>query len=202
MIRKFLLFSLFAFAFLFAQTEQNIYSFSAKSINGKKISLAKYKGKVILVVNTASKCGLTPQYEGLEKIYKKYKTQNFEILGFPCNQFAGQEPGTSEDIIKFCTGEYGVSFQIFDKVDVRDKNAHPLFRYLVKNTEYKGFDLKTDMGKRFQGFLSEKFPHILKGKGIKWNFTKFLVDKNGKVLKRYEPTVKPIEITKDIEKLL
>ncbi|MFA8342346.1 MAG: glutathione peroxidase [Rhodothermaceae bacterium] len=187
---------------LFAQSGKNLHDFSAKSISGEDVSLSKYKGNVVLVVNTASKCGLTPQYEGLETLYKKFKDKNFEILGFPCNQFAGQEPGTSEEIIKFCTGEYGVTFQMFDKVDVRDKNAHPIFKYLVNNTEYKGFDLNTDMGKRFQGFLSKKFPEILKGKGIKWNFTKFLVDKNGNVLKRYEPTVKPEEITSDIEKLL
>lgn len=202
MTRKLLILAIFCLSLLFAQNEQNIYDFSAKTISGKKVSMKKYENKVLLIVNTASKCGLTPQYEGLETLYKEFNKQDFEVLGFPCNQFAGQEPGTSEEIAKFCTSEYGVTFQMFDKVDVRDENAHPIFNYLVNNTDYEGFDLNTEMGKKFQGFLSQKFPEIMKGKGIKWNFTKFLVDKNGKVLKRYEPTVKPEQIKIDIQKLL
>lgn len=187
---------------LLGQENKTFYDYSAKTIDGKDVKMDNYKGKLVLVVNTASKCGLTPQYEGLEKLYKTYKQSGLEILGFPCNQFAGQEPGTNEEILKFCTGEYGVTFQMFDKVNVRDEGIHPIFNYLVENTKYDGFDLNTAMGKKFQGFLTEKFPEIMKGKGIKWNFTKFLVDKDGNVIKRFEPTVKPEEIEVVIKKLL
>lgn len=154
------------------------YNFTAKSLQGKETEMKVFQGKTILVVNTASKCGLTPQYEGLEKLYQKYREKEFVILGFPCNQFANQEPGDEKSISEGCLVNYGVTFPMFAKVDVNGENAHEIFKYLTK--ELKGF---------------------LGGK-IKWNFTKFLIDNNGKPVKRFSPTTKPEEIDKFLEKIL
>lgn len=156
----------------------NIYDFKVKKGNGKEILLEEYRGKVILIVNTASKCGLTPQFKGLEKIYEDYKNMGFIILGFPCDQFAKQEFDDNKKIVDFCQINYGVSFDMFDKVDVKGQNQSPLYAYLTKEK---------------RGLFSKK---------IKWNFTKFLVDKNGKVIKRFSPTTKPNNIRAHIEKLL
>lgn len=158
---------------------QTIHEFTAANIAGKEISLADYKGKVVLVVNTASKCGFTPQFAGLEALYEKYKDRGLVILGFPCNQFGAQEPGTSDQIQEFCQLNYGVKFPMFGKIDVNGSGAHPLFKFLT----------------------SEK-PGILGIEAIKWNFTKFLVDKNGNPVKRYAPNTEPKDIASDIEKLL
>jgi glutathione peroxidase len=159
-------------------SETNFYSFSANRINGQASSMEEYKGKVVLVVNTASKCGLTPQYEGLEKLYQDYKDQGLVILGFPCNQFAGQEPGNADQIQAFCQVNYGVSFPMFEKIDVNGSNAHPLFKYLKKEQA---------------GFLFDD---------IKWNFTKFLIDRNGNPVERFAPTVLPKDIEPSLKKLL
>lgn len=156
----------------------NIYEFNADTIEGNNISLEKYKGKVLLIVNTASKCGFTPQYKELEALYQKLGNDKFEVLGFPCNQFANQEPGSNDEIKNFCEINYGVTFQIFDKVDVRGENAHPLFKFLT--SEKKG----------------------LFGGSVKWNFTKFLIDKNGNVVERFAPTTSPLKIEKQILNLL
>lgn len=156
-----------------------IHEFNAATISGKEISLADYKDKVVLVVNTASKCGFTPQFAGLEAIYEKYKDKGFVILGFPCNQFGAQEPGTADQIQEFCQLNYGVKFPMFGKIDVNGSNAHPLFKFLT----------------------SEK-PGILGTEMIKWNFTKFLVDKEGNPVKRYGSNTEPKDIAPDIEKLL
>ncbi len=157
----------------------SVYEFSAQDIQGNNKNLADFKGKVMLIVNTASKCGFTPQYEGLENIYKDLKEQGLEILGFPCNQFGQQEKGSDTEIAGFCMKNYGVSFPMFSKVDVNGDNAHPLYDYLKKQS-----------------------PGILGSKGIKWNFTKFLVGKDGQVIKRFAPTAKPKDIAKDIKALL
>jgi glutathione peroxidase len=157
----------------------SIYEFSADRLNGEAESLDKYKGKVILVVNTASKCGLTPQYEGLEELYKAYHEQGLEILGFPCNQFGHQEPGDGEQIASFCMKNYGVSFPMFSKVDVNGGDAHPIYKFLKK--EAKG---------------------LLGSEAIKWNFTKFLINRDGEVVDRFAPTYTPDKLTKEIEKLL
>ena len=154
------------------------YDFKARKMNGQEVSMEEYKGKILVVVNTASKCGLTPQFKELEELYQEYKTKGVEILGFPCNQFAKQDSGSNEEIHEFCQLNYGVSFDMFEKIDVNGKNAHPLYKYL-KN-EAKG----------------------VFGNGIKWNFTKFLIDADGNVIKRYAPTVSPSKIKYDIEKLL
>jgi len=160
-------------------SDATIYDFSARDIKGNEVSLADYQGKVLLIVNTASKCGFTPQFEGLQKLHKELGDKGFEVLGFPCNQFLNQDPGDENAISQFCSLNYGVSFPMFAKIEVNGEGTHPLFRFLKR--EAKGV-----MG-------SEK---------IKWNFTKFLVDRNGRVVRRYPPTAKPEDIRADIEKLL
>jgi glutathione peroxidase len=157
----------------------SVYDFTVKTIRGEEKSMADYKGKVLLIVNTASKCGFTPQYKELQELYDEYKDKGFEVLGFPCNQFGQQEPGTESEIESFCQLNYGVTFPLFAKIDVNGANAHPLFVY-----------------------LTEKAPGILGTKSIKWNFTKFLVDKNGNVVSRFAPKTKPSELKQEIEKLL
>lgn len=156
----------------------NFYDFEASTLNGKKVSMAEFKGKTVVVVNTASKCGFTPQYEGLEKLYAKYKADGLVILGFPCNQFGAQEPGGADEISEFCQVNYGVSFPMFEKVDVNGPNAHPLFTYL-----------KSKKGSIF-------------GSRIKWNFTKFIIDKNGQPVKRYSPLTKPEQMEADLKKVI
>jgi glutathione peroxidase len=158
--------------------KDQFYQFEAKSLQGKTVQMESYKGKTILVVNTASKCGLTPQFEGLEKLYQKYKKKDFVILGFPCNQFANQEPGDEKSISEGCLINYGVTFPMFSKIDVNGDTAHPLYKYLKK-----------------------ELPGTFGGK-IKWNFTKFLIDTEGNPIKRFAPTTKPEKIDSYLEKLL
>lgn len=180
----------------------SIYDFVVKNIDGEEVKLDQYKGKVLIIANTASKCGFTPQYEGLQKLYDKYNSKGLEILGFPSNQFLEQEPGSSSEIKSFCQLNYGVSFPMFEKVDVRGEGATPLFKYLTNEAPYEGLEQNTEKGKFLHSFLSEKFPDYLEGNSIKWNFTKFLIDKNGKVVKRFESPVEPESMEKDIEALL
>jgi glutathione peroxidase len=158
--------------------EPNFYVYSARSIQGEEISMDSYNGKVVLVVNTASKCGFTPQYEGLENLYRMFKDRGLVILGFPCNQFGNQEPGTEKEILEGCLINYDISFPMFSKIEVNGENVHPIYKYLKD---------------RLPGFF---------GKKIRWNFTKFLIDSGGIPVKRFSPTTKPIELVKDIEKLL
>jgi glutathione peroxidase len=179
-----------------------IYDFTVNDINGKEIKLEQYKDKVIMIVNTASKCRFTPQYSDLQKLYERYHNQGFEILGFPCNQFGEQEPGSNDEVQSFCQINYGVSFPLFEKVEVRGPQAHPLFTYLTKQAPFTGFDLNQISAKLLHAFLQEKFPEFLLDDSIKWNFTKFLIDKDGNVVKRFEPTVEPIDMEKSIEALL
>jgi glutathione peroxidase-family protein len=157
---------------------QEFYNLEAHDINGKIVSFSKFEGQVVLIVNTASKCGFTPQFEGLEKLYQKYKDLGLEILGFPCNQFGGQDPAPENKILEFCQINYGVTFPMFAKVNVNGADAHPIFKFL-----------KNQQG----GFLSD---------AIKWNFTKFLISPEGKVLDRYAPTTKPEDIETAIAVLL
>ncbi len=180
----------------------SIYDFTVKTNRGVEKSLADYKGKVLLIVNTASKCGFTPQFEELQALYKNYKEKGLEILGFPCNQFAGQEPGTNEEVQQFCKFNYGVTFQIFEKGDVRGETAQPLFKYLTEQKKFEGFDMSHPVAKPLLDALQKNFPEYLEGDGIKWNFTKFLVDRDGNVVARFEPTTTPASIAADIEKLL
>ncbi|HDX9653187.1 glutathione peroxidase [Bacillus wiedmannii] len=156
-----------------------VYDFSAKTITGEEKSLQDYEGKALLIVNVASKCGFTPQYKGLQEVYDKYKDQGLEVLGFPCNQFGGQEPGTEADITSFCELNYGVNFPMFAKVDVKGDKAHPLYTY-----------------------MTEQAPGLLGMKAVKWNFTKFLIGKDGKVVGRFAPQTKPVDLEVEIEKVL
>ncbi|MCQ2471628.1 MAG: glutathione peroxidase [Clostridia bacterium] len=156
----------------------SVYDFKARDAKGKEISLSDYKGKVLLIVNTATGCGFTPQYEGLQKLYDKYNEKGLEILDFPCNQFGNQAPGTEDEIVSFCKLNYNVSFKQFAKIDVNGADEHPLYKYLKS---VKG------------GMMCNK---------IKWNFTKFLVDRNGEVVERYAPTVTPEKIEDRIKELL
>ena len=156
-----------------------VYDFEVNRLSGERIGLNEYKGKVLLIVNTASQCGFTPQYAGLEELYGKFKQQGLEVLGFPCNQFGKQEPGDSDEIREFCSLNYGVSFPMFEKIDVNGDAAHPLYRYL-KNAA----------------------PGFLGSKRVKWNFTKFLVNRDGGVLKRYGSSVKPEQLEAEIEAAL
>lgn len=156
-----------------------IHEFKAESLDGKPVDLAQYRGKVVLIVNTASKCGFTPQYQGLEALYRQFHDAGLEVLGFPCNQFGAQEPGSADEIGAFCEKNYGVSFPLFAKIDVNGENAHPLFEH-----------------------LKNEAPGLLGSKAIKWNFTKFLVKKDGTVFKRYAPQTTPKELEDDIRQLL
>lgn len=180
----------------------SIYDFKANTIEGKNESLEKFKGKVLIVVNTASKCGFTPQYADLEKIYNQYKDKGLEILGFPCNQFADQEPGNNSEVKTFCEINYGVTFPLYEKTNVRGALANPIFKYLSEEVPFKGFDLNHPSGVLLSGFLKEKFPEYLIGNGVKWNFTKFLIDREGNVVGRFEPTTEPLDMISEIEKLL
>ncbi len=180
----------------------SVYDFTAKTKRGEEKSLADYKGKVLLIVNTASKCGFTPQFEELQKLYDAYKDKGFEILGFPCNQFAGQEPGTNDEVQSFCKVNYGVTFTIFAKGDVRGETAQPLFKYLTAQKKFEGFDMNHPIGQKLLEALQQNFPEYLEGDGIKWNFTKFLIGRDGEVVARFEPTTTPASIAKDIEALL
>lgn len=185
------------------KNSKSIYDFTVKDIKGQDVSLKNYEGKVLLIVNVASKCGLTPQYEGLEALYKQYKDQGFEILAFPCNQFLEQEPGTNEEILDFCSVNYNVTFPLFDKIDVNGKDESPLYTFLKSKAPFKGYP---------EGY--EKFADQLtmihqktgsgfeKGDAIKWNFGKFLVSKDGKTILRFEPMVAPADLKADIEKML
>lgn len=179
-----------------------IYDFKATDIDGNEVSLSHYKGKAMLVVNTASKCGFTPQYEDLQRLYDQYREQGFEILGFPCNQFMNQEPGTGEDIKGFCSLNYGVSFPLFDKVDVNGSEAHPLFKYLKANSPFKGLDLNHPTGKILDAMLKEKYPEYTVGNEIRWNFTKFLIDRQGNVVQRFESTDQPMDIEPHVKEVL
>lgn len=156
-----------------------IHEFSAESLGGAPVDLAVYRGKVLLIVNTASNCGFTPQYKGLEAVYQQFKDKGVEVLGFPCNQFGRQEPGSADEIGTFCEKNYGVTFPLFAKIDVNGDGAHPLFKHLKKEA-----------------------PGLMGTEAIKWNFTKFLVKKDGTVYKRYAPQTEPKELMQDIEKLL
>lgn len=191
-------------AVLFAlpsQAQDKFYDYKFKSLSGEEIPMSTYKGKVVIVVNTASKCGLTPQYKGLEAMYKKYKEQGLVILGMPCNQFLGQEPGNSSEIAEFCQKNYGVSFPMFDKIAVRGENAHPLYKMMISEQAFKGFDNSVS-GQKFKSFLSGKFPEIYEGDGVKWNFTKFIFDRRGKLVRRIEPNIAPKDFEKEIEEML
>lgn len=176
----------------------SIYDFKVKNIEDQEVALSDFKGKVLLIVNTATGCGFTPQYEGLEALYEKYGEQGLEMLDFPCNQFLNQAPGTNEEIVSFCKINYGVSFQTFAKIKVNGKDAEPLYQYLKEQAPQDQENEKSGAFKKVLQDLSQ----VVLGSEIKWNFTKFLIDREGKVVARFGPTITPEEIAPEIEKLL
>jgi glutathione peroxidase len=181
----------------------SIYDYSALGMNGEEKTLEDYKGNVVLIVNTAGRCGFTYQYEDLQKLYDRYKDKGFVILGFPCNQFDNQEPGSNEQIQNSCLLNYGVNFPLFQKIDVRDEKMHPLFNYLTHQKPFEGFNKFHPVAKILIPLLNAKHPEYLTDDySIKWNFTKFLIDSNGEVVKRFECTTDPIDMEQDIENLL
>ncbi|MDR1421464.1 MAG: glutathione peroxidase [Coriobacteriales bacterium] len=179
----------------------SIYDYSYTSIEGDQVSMEQYRGAVLLIVNTASKCGFTPQYKGLENLYERYRDQGFTVIGFPCNQFMEQEPGGESEIAEFCSVRYGVSFPLSAKVDVRDEGAIPLYGYLTSQQDFKGLG-KGLKAKALGTMLKARYKDDYADEQIKWNFTKFLVDRDGQVVARFEPVVDPASIAADIEALL
>jgi len=166
----------------------NIYDFKAMDKHGTEIALSDYQGKVILVINSATQCGFTPQYDGLQDLYEKFKGEGLVILDFPCNQFGNQAPGSDEEIYSFCDANYGVTFPIFSKIEVNGENAHPLFKYLVSQKGFDGFEETHPLSSKLDKMLSADDPDYKNKPSIKWNFTKFLIDRKGNVVERFEPT--------------
>ena len=179
---------LLAVASVLGTSAQSIYDFKVKDDVGRDVSLADYRGKVLLIVNTATRCGFTPQYTELEAIYEKYRAEGFEILDFPCNQFGAQAPGTIQEIHQFCTANFDIHFPQFDKIDVNGANESPLYTFLKAKKGFGGFDANDQRGKMMDGMLRRQDANYAEKSDIKWNFTKFLVARDGRVLKRYEPT--------------
>ena len=195
---KKMIIGLVAMMSVLSMSAQGIYDISVKDDLGNDVSLADYKGKVLLIVNTATHCGFTPQYDELEALYEKYHAQGFEILDFPCNQFGEQAPGTIEEIHQFCTMNFNIKFPQFDKIDVNGANESPLFTYLKAQKGFGGFDLNDQRGKFMDEMLRKQDADYDKKSDIKWNFTKFLVSRDGRVVKRYEPTDKMTDVDADI----
>ena len=177
----------------------SIYDYTVKDRKGNDVSMSNYKGKVLLIVNTATGCGFTPQYEGLEKLYEKYHEHGLEVLDFPCNQFGNQAPGNDDEIHKFCTFKYNTQFDQFKKIDVNGENQEPLWEYLKSQKGFEGFDLK---GKILIPIVKKIDPNYKTSSDIKWNFTKFLVDREGNVVQRFESTVSPEKIEERIKELI
>ena len=180
---------------------QTLYGFEAKDIDGKLIRLERYAGKVLLIVNVASKCGFTPQYRGLESLYREHQAQGFVILGFPCDQFGNQEPGTETEIKEFCSTQYEVSFPIFSKIDVNGANAHPLYRFL-RAEQVGSFSRDLPGAEMLYDHLEKSRPDLLGNDAVRWNFTKFLVDRRGNVVNRFESVHTPEAIEPEVTMLL
>lgn len=193
---------LFVLVALGSSAQKNVYGFSVQDADGQRVSLKQYKGKVLLIVNTATRCGFTPQYKELEALYEKYHEQGFEVLDFPCNQFGEQAPGSIREIHSFCTANFDIRFPQFDKVDVNGENAIPLYIYLKERKGFEGFDLDDKIGAMLDKMLEQQDPDFRQKSDIKWNFTKFLVDKHGKVVQRFEPTAKMEDVEAAIGQLM
>ncbi len=195
---KRMFFSLMAMVCVLTLSAQSIYDFKVKDDVGQDVSLSDYKGKVLLIVNTATRCGFTPQYKELEALYEKYRSEGLEILDFPCNQFGEQAPGTIQEIHQFCSANFDIQFPQFDKIEVNGANEHLLYTWLKAQKGFSGFDVNDQRGKMMDGMLRKQDADYDKKSDIKWNFTKFLVSRDGRVLKRYEPTDKITDIEADI----
>ena len=199
---KRMILSLMAMVGVLTLSAQEIYDFKVMNDEGQEVSLSDYKGKVLLIVNTATRCGFTPQYNELEALYKKYQSEGLEILDFPCNQFGEQAPGTIQEIHQFCTANFDIQFPQFDKIEVNGENEAPLYTYLKAQKGLSGFDLNDKTGKFMDEMLRKKDADYDKKSDIKWNFTKFLISRDGRVIKRYEPMDKITDIEADICKEL
>lgn len=179
-----------------------IYNFEAELIQGRTIRLSEYRGKVLMIVNVASQCSFSRQFAGLQSLYNAWRKHGFEILAFPCNQFNGKEPGNHAEVEQACRGGFGVTFPLFEKIEVRGERAHPLFAYLTEQAPFQGFDPNNEQELWMKNFLLASYPEIYEGNGIKWNFTKFLINRHGKVTARFEPTTEPEALGPAIETLL
>ena len=180
----------------------NVYDFNVISQDGKEVSLADYRGKALLIVNTATGCGFTPQYNELQKMYQEYQEKGFEILDFPCNQFGEQAPGSDDEIHEFCTLRYKITFPQFTKIDVNGENAIPLYKWLTENTTFAGFDKLHPIGLILGQMLKKQDPDYKNSGSIKWNFTKFLIDRNGEIAARFEPTASMKKVQAAVEEVL
>lgn len=181
---------------------KKVYDFEVLAIDGKKVSLEEYRGKVMLIINSATKCGFTPQYDELQKLYEKYSDKDFVILDFPCNQFNNQAPGSNEEIVSFCEMNFGVTFPIFSKIDVNGDNADPLYNFLKSEKGFEGFNPEHPIAAKLEGILEKAIPFFRKTPDIKWNFTKFLIDREGNVVRRFEPTHNMTDVEEKIKELL
>ena len=179
-----------------------VYDYTALSNKGKEVSFSDFRGKVLLIVNTASKCGFTPQYDGLEDLYQKYKDRGLVVIGFPCDQFGHQEPGTDEQIEEFCRLNHGVTFPLMSKIEVNGENAHPIYKWLESQAGFAGFKPGHPLSELMDQMLSKADPDYASKPDIKWNFTKFLINRKGKVVGRFEPTAEPADLEKPIEEQL
>ena len=187
---------------MLAATAQSIYQLKVKDDAGQDVQLAQYEGKVLLIVNTATRCGFTPQYKELEALYEKYRAQGFEILDFPCNQFGEQAPGSIQEIHQFCTANFDIQFTQFDKIDVNGPDESPLFTYLKAQQGFGGFDLNDRLGKLLDEMMRKQDADYDKKPSIKWNFTKFLISRDGRVVRRFEPTDKMADVEAAVEQEL
>ena len=201
-MKKFVMICLLATMYALNVSAQSVYDFTVKDDAGKDVSLSSYKGKVLLIVNTATRCGFTPQYKELEALYEQFNANGFEILDFPCNQFGEQAPGTIQEIHQFCTANFDIKFPQFDKIDVNGAQESPLYTWLKSQKGFSGFDLNDNMGKMLDNMFRKQDAEYDKSPSIKWNFTKFLIGRNGLVVKRYEPTEPISNIMADVQKEL
>lgn len=180
----------------------NIYDFNVMDKEGNEVSLKEYEGMVMLIINSATECGFTPQYDELQDMYEKYADRDFVILDFPCNQFGNQAPGSMEEIASFCDSRYGITFPLFSKIEVNGENASPLYKYLKEQKEFQGFDMDHELASVMMGVVAQMDPEYESNSDIKWNFTKFLVDREGKVVERFEPTADMLLVNEKVEELL
>ena len=199
---KKLLLSLIAMMSLLSAQAQGIYDITVRDDGGQDVRLNQYRGKVLLIVNTATRCGFTPQYKELQALYEQYAKQGLEILDFPCNQFGQQAPGTIAEIHQFCTANFDITFPQFDKIDVNGPDESPLFAYLKSQRGFEGFDLNDQTGQAMHAMMLKQDADYAAKPDIKWNFTKFLVSRDGRVIKRYEPTAKMSDVAKDIAAII
>lgn len=180
----------------------NFFEFKAEDTRCEVHSMEEYRGKVVLVVNTATQCGFTPQYDDLQNLYEKYQEEGLEILDFPCNQFGNQAPGTNEEIVSFCDANFGVTFPHYAKIEVNGEKAHPLYRFLKQQKGFMGFDQENPLTPMLESMLERTHPDYQSTSDIKWNFTKFLIDREGNVVERFEPTTDMYEVEQKIRELL